>query len=697
MSKRFLRDTVIGNSLDLPSGQNVPISRWKRLWEFSGGAFVDGLTGDDPSFEASPAKPITRREWSDGYDEDENHENTELGPPFCYDPLADNRKYIRLLQILPGSPHDDVKCFLYSVALENCQEYEALSYCWGNTTEVTPIHVNNHILEITKSLRSALFHLRKPDEPRTLWVDAICINQGDNVERGRQVSLMGDIYGQSHRTVVWLSSGDDDTARAFTICEELDKGAMILESLTDPSVDAPRFQEYNTNDNCLENLVDGCPWWKRVWVVQEIILATDATLVCGRKEIDWKIFCRAVDRLISAKLTEGVVLGLVEDEPFRWYKSIISMRRLGLTDSLGDKLLDLLIHVREREATNPRDKVYSVLGLMDGKSEAMGIAPDYKASTEQVFKNAAVCILKHSSNLDILGIAPTNVGAQGLPSWVPSWSHSGEIAKPMRFDARGNLRATHASRHTLPRFLISEQNNFLDLFGHHMDSISDLADVLPIFDKESGWEEILEPDEDAGAIAWFKSAFAELGQASEHLLSITSRLSTFVQWEKFVGSSKAQEIVYWKTISAGCGIDDPASMETLYREWHTCLSPMRMLVRWRVDRVTTNNLFKTLGFVGYLNSTWSSYPEFGMLVETQAAGRRLARTGKGSLCLAPAEARKGDSIILAQGGRVPLVIRRCGSDKSDLETWKLVGECYVHGVMNGEAFREEDCADIRLC
>lgn len=66
-------------------------------------------------------------------------------------------------------------------------------------------------------------------------------------------------------------------------------------------------------------------------------------------------------------------MGLVEEETFRWYQSIISMRSLSLTNCLGDKLLDLLIHVREREATNPRDKVFSMLGLMESKSEVMGI------------------------------------------------------------------------------------------------------------------------------------------------------------------------------------------------------------------------------------------------------------------------------------------------------------------------------------
>jgi hypothetical protein len=126
------------------------------------------------------------------------------------------------------------------------------------------------------------------------------------------------------------------------------------------------------------------------WMHQSV----DATLVCRANEIGRKIFCRAIDRLISTKLRDAVVLGIMEDDPFRWYKTIISMRNSVATDSTGDKLLDLLIHIRELDAANPRDKVFSTLGLMKGKSEELGIVPDYESSEDDVFKNTAVSIIE---------------------------------------------------------------------------------------------------------------------------------------------------------------------------------------------------------------------------------------------------------------------------------------------------------------
>jgi hypothetical protein len=138
-------------------------------------------------------------------------------------------------------------------------------------------------------------------------------------------------------------------------------------------------------------------------------------------------------------------------------------------------------------------------------------------------------------------------------------------------------------------------------------------------------------------------------------------------------------------------------MNTLYQEWRSSLSPIRNLVRWHIDRVTTNNIFKSLGFIGYLKPTWTSYPEFGILVENQAAGRLLVRMGNGSLCLVPAETNLGDSIFIVKGGTVPLVIRPAPLKKTGAKSWRLVGECYVHDAMDGEAFREVDCVDIHLC
>jgi hypothetical protein len=113
-------------------------------------------------------------------------------------------------------------------------------------------------------------------------------------------------------------------------------------------------------------------------------------------------------------------------------------------------------------------------------------------------------------------------------------------------------------------------------------------------------------------------------------------------------------------------------------------------VRLRVGRFP--RILRPVGFLAHLRATWTEYPAFVALMGPTKL-RRVGRTaGVGCLCLVPAEARTGDRLWLVRGGRVPLVLRPRGDVADD--AWELVGEAYVHGIMYGEGFREEDCVDI---
>ncbi|KAK4108984.1 HET-domain-containing protein, partial [Canariomyces notabilis] len=85
--------------------------------------------------------------------------------------------------------------------------YEAISYVWGDETFPQPILVNGRFLAIRRNLHNALYHLRHPRESgrrRTLWVDALCINQSDMHERNHQISLMRNIFSNARQVIAWL-------------------------------------------------------------------------------------------------------------------------------------------------------------------------------------------------------------------------------------------------------------------------------------------------------------------------------------------------------------------------------------------------------------------------------------------------------------------------------------------------------------
>ena len=117
-----------------------------------------------------------------------------------------NANSIRLLHLGSGCCSTPLKAYLASYRLGDHCSYDALSYAWGESGLTELLLVDNQEFKISKNLHTILLHLRYPDRIRTLWIDAICINQQDGIEKGQQVALMGQIYQQAHTVLCWLGS-----------------------------------------------------------------------------------------------------------------------------------------------------------------------------------------------------------------------------------------------------------------------------------------------------------------------------------------------------------------------------------------------------------------------------------------------------------------------------------------------------------
>src|ERR1700761_9437031 len=113
--------------------------------------------------------------------------------------------FTRVLDLQPSVRLDgQLKGTLRVASIDETEKYEALSYTWGQSSENRTIQLNGCTLRITDNLYNALRRLRRLTSTRTLWVDALCINQDDLHERSQQVAIMGEIYGKAARVLVWL-------------------------------------------------------------------------------------------------------------------------------------------------------------------------------------------------------------------------------------------------------------------------------------------------------------------------------------------------------------------------------------------------------------------------------------------------------------------------------------------------------------
>ena len=136
--------------------------------------------------------------------------------PFQYETLEPGKdsRVIRIIDLLPGNPVDELKCNIRHVSLEDEPAYEAISYCWGPPTQEKVVCNGSSFLEVTLNLRSAFRRSRHALEPGSLWADAICINQANADKVSDQVRVMKQIYRNARRALIWLGDEDETTKEA---------------------------------------------------------------------------------------------------------------------------------------------------------------------------------------------------------------------------------------------------------------------------------------------------------------------------------------------------------------------------------------------------------------------------------------------------------------------------------------------------
>jgi hypothetical protein len=291
---------------------------------------------------------------------------------FQYQPLtlnSPNFKTIRVLGLYPGNNEDEIECCIIEDFLppDDKRGYEALSYCWGDASDRVAITVNDARLNVTKNLHAALRRLRFEDEIRWIWADAVCINQGDPVEKSEQVQMMREIYQHASRTLVWLGEGSEHTTRGFALISRLLKSLELKAQ----AKDYRSFLEFNGEGRAFYDLpppyapewrgfyaIFDVPYFTRVWVIQEVAVSSSVEVFCGSDSVSWNDLIWAVLTCIAFRL------GAVYDTTNSRLSLIINAAHTTAHSGQEWNMLDLLDEYRSSCATDPRDKVYALLGLM---------------------------------------------------------------------------------------------------------------------------------------------------------------------------------------------------------------------------------------------------------------------------------------------------------------------------------------------
>jgi ankyrin repeat protein len=306
----------------------------------------------------------------------------------------------RLVRLLSGVD-EIIRCELFDAWLHDKDgiiEYDALSYTWGGARKPDEIEINRRKLAITENLCMALKHLRYPDRDRILWIDAICIDQGNDKERGHQVQQMGSIYTGAEQVVVWLGRATPDTDLAFRHMYELQEEALkhacngwktsdqqwqTLRANVQPLL-ADESTLVDRQRNGLISLLNRS-WFKRVWILQEVANARSAKIMCGSRSVSARIFAIA-----------PALVGITPDPHCQAVLDIMPgpSRKYSWWTQNRD-LHTLLLKFSGSEASDSRDIVYALLGISSDGLNTDILVPDYEKKTlEDVIHDAIAFILR---------------------------------------------------------------------------------------------------------------------------------------------------------------------------------------------------------------------------------------------------------------------------------------------------------------
>jgi hypothetical protein len=568
-------------------------------------------------------------------------------------------------------------------------DFMALSYTWGDPSITREIVVNGVSMLVTENVDACLKVFR--DKPYIkngwkLWIDALCINQKDIIERGSQVKRMREIYTKAWTPIIWLGNEEEESDNAMELIKllaETYKTRDQVIALTQALNQEPELFGVG-RWRALHQLATR-RYFSRMWILQEAAQGRKNTpVLCGKKTLPWIDFSRTfgllykTDEVINKFITNELEAAGLEFRLSIW----ASLEIVGEIQLLQDAVLGhrrnnlyrLLSLGRTVFATDPRDKVYGFLGMMEPSLRDL-IIPDYNATVLDVYRDFVKATIEVNGSLDVIRHSyPTT--RKELPSWVPDWTVE-RTGAPLTF---GNTTFATSGPSTADVHYLDDDKllsckgfkfDTFDGMGCSWNGIPDLGSILPSKGSANPYGGI----EDVQEAIW-RSLVANRNLESEPLKDDYSSL-----------------LATPNLVNAQFGDGDPLQE----------LTQGNVFV-WFNNVMNGNSKFRICGqdLSHYFTNPQPSeinvvhLREALMQRDRVNIGRKIVTTARGFFGLVSETTHKDDIICVLLGCTMPVALRPVG------EYYKFVGECYIHGIMEGEAMEmlkrgQVQLEDIVLC
>lgn len=592
-------------------------------------------------------------------------------PAAAYVSLQENE--FRILRLAQGRGNDKVVCSFFNVSILDPPQYEAISYLWGGNMQHTSQEIELqdsqqppklHRIFIRSNLHAALRSLRHPAMDKFFWVDALCIDRSKGDEKNQQTDMKRIIFYKAVNLCFWL--GEDPafkTALSF-IPQILDLSAV--DKLVE---DRNMMDKWLAFVTLLKNKV-----FSRLWLVQEVAIAQNVTLHCGAPAIHYADLVDAVTIFVSCRSKLSIqyrdspaVLKELTDRRITMAERFIDVTTNALQLGASDRLqslfsLEILVSkLSDLGCGDPRDRIYSVLALakdhppsvlepsFSHDSHDSHLRIDYHKDTSifHVYKYFFLHVVRRSTSLDI--ICRRWSGAADKDTALPTWIRPLQPALQPPFDPN-----------------IAERTDADSLVGTPDSRFYDAArgTCADIRQQSTSPKSLL-------ATGFGLDIISRLGpRASEGII--------LKEWLELGGCTISDEEdtvpeAFWRTLVADRGPNGASVPSWYHRALLYCLA-----------NSTVNGDINTIKLIEKCEKGSSLVVDFLQRVQSVIWNRKLLVSKQGWIGIAPMAALEGDAVCILHGCSVPVVLRSMKGPRGEM-FWYLIGECYVHGMMDGEA------------
>ena len=578
----------------------------------------------------------------------------------------------RLLKLQPGRGTEPlVSSLLLSSLDDHSYIWTALSYTWGNLHDCKKLICDGIQLSVTANLHSALQRLRLVDKPLLLWADAVCINQDDNEEKEAQVRLMKRIFATADLVVADLGeAGDDydDVATIFNALMQITKTTTNHEQITYENYEMFGLPDHTDRKWASWRRFLARPWFRRVWVMQEYALASEINMMYGTFHLHGEVLPALIPQIWYRGFDPQILAGAdsyMQQHTANLSGAALSAMLSARQDIRAARSRGLLHHLRYLssfcEATDERDMVYGVLGLAtDAERSALHV--DYSESTAQVYHRTAKVLIELGSGIEVLYEASCYPHLEGLPSWAPNWAGD-RTSESMGWitGAEGlkTFRATGSARSTIS---ISAHGRLLHVRGIILDNIQAITEPM---EKPPAALDFVSGRSNSLNCLW------DFEHASRVLVYQHKDTLRYPPGEGLTNA-------FWRTLIRDMTRDVAGNLtrpapSSLASSFLACAELQDFMTNANTEAAIRDDPEAVTKIV-------TGSQSFIKACEPGVKGTRFCVTQDGYMGLVPTRAAKGDAICVFMGGAVPFVIR--GTDNG---RFRLLGECYIHGLMDGKA------------